>query len=377
MRVAPAEILTARLRAVAADLETHQLEALVVTHLPNIAYLTGFFASAAAAVVASENITLIGDGRYRDGLEERGQEFPRLQPWLLPSGSSYDAAIVEVLTACHAGRVGFEAAHLTVSRYNSVAADLNRRGHDTVLIATDGVVEAHRACKDAWEIGVFREAAGRLSDVAKCILPKALAGRAESEVAADIELELRRAGFERPAFDTIVASGPNAARPHARAGQRRIEAGDLVVLDFGGVLDGYCTDITRTVTAGPPRARERRLIEQVIEAQAAAFAAVRPGGAPEAVDRAARETLSRHGVGEAFSHGTGHGLGLEIHEAPRISPPRPSQIEPPLAAGMVLTLEPGAYFPGWGGARIEDDVLVTTDGAEWLTDVPRFLHEDA
>ena len=373
MRLAPPEILTARVSAVASDLAARHLDALVVTHLSNIAYLTGFFASAAAAVVTSDGITLIGDGRYRDGLEQRGRECPFLQPRLLLTGGSYDESIVDLLGAQRAQRIGFEAVHLTVGRYNFVTAELSRRGANSVLIATDGLVEAHRACKDTWEIGVVREAAGRLSEVAKCILPKALAGRTESDVAADIDSELRRAGFERPAFDTIVASGPNAARPHARAGQRRIEPGDLVVLDFGGVLDGYCTDITRTVTAGPPGARERQVIEQVIEAQAAAFAAVRPGGAPEAVDRAARETLTRHGMGEAFTHGTGHGLGLEIHEAPRLSPARPSHSEPPLAAGMVLTLEPGAYFPGWGGARIEDDVLVTTDGAEWLTDVPRTL----
>jgi Xaa-Pro aminopeptidase len=373
MRLAPAEMLAARLRAVATDLEARQLDALVVTHLPNIAYLTGFFASAAAAVVTPKAVTLIGDGRYRNALEQRGEALPLLQPWLLPSGSSYDAAIVEVLRARDALRVGFEADHLTVSRYNFVSAELSKRADRSVLIATDGMVEAHRACKDVWEVGVLREAAGRLSGVAKCILPKALAGRTESEVAADIESELRRAGFERLAFDTIVASGPNAARPHARAGQRRIETGDLVVMDFGGVLDGYCTDITRTVTAGPPGARERRLLEQVIEAQAAAFAAVHAGSAPEAVDRAARETLTRHGVGEAFTHGTGHGLGLEVHEAPRLAPAWPSHGEPPLVAGMVMTLEPGAYFPGWGGARIEDDVLVTTDGAEWLTTVPRTL----
>jgi Xaa-Pro aminopeptidase len=195
------------------------------------------------------------------------------------------------------------------------------------------------------------------------------------EVAAEIDFALRHAGFERPAFDTIVAAGPNAARPHARPGTRRIEAGELVVVDVGGVLDGYCTDLTRTVVAGIPGRREERLIEQVIEAQAAAYAAVWPGAAPERVDAAARETLARHGIAEAFTHGTGHGIGLEVHEAPRLSPARPGTGEPTLAPGMVMTLEPGAYFPGWGGVRIEDDVVVTATGAEWLTDVPRLLHD--
>jgi Xaa-Pro aminopeptidase len=189
-------------------------------------------------------------------------------------------------------------------------------------------------------------------------------------VASEIESALRAAGFERAAFDTIVAAGPNAAVPHARAGQRRIEDGDLIVLDFGGVLDGYCTDLSRTVTAGRAGRRERRLIEQVIGAQAAAFNAVAPRRPPEDADRVAREVLSRHGLADAFTHGTGHGLGLEVHEAPRVSRAA-SRPEPVLEEGMVLTLEPGAYFPGWGGVRIEDDVLVTKDGAEWLTDVPR------
>jgi Xaa-Pro aminopeptidase len=371
MRVAPVDVLAARFRAVAADLAARQLDALIVTQLSNIAYLTGFFASAAAALVSRESITLIGDGRYRDLLEQRGEACPFLRPRLLPSGSAYDTTIVEVLGSLSATQVGFEAAHMTVSRYNYLVSGLSQMGSRPELVPTDGLVEARRLCKASWEIAVLRDAARRLSDVAKCILPKVLAGRTESDLAAGIEAELRRAGFERPAFDTIVASGPNAARPHARASQRRLEPGDLVVLDFGGVRDGYCTDITRTVTAGPSGARERRVIEQVVEAQAAAFAAVHPGAAPEDVDRAARDVLTRHGIGEAFTHGTGHGLGLEVHEAPRLSPARPAHREPPLAPGTVMTLEPGAYFAGWGGARIEDDVLVTESGAEWLTDVPR------
>jgi Xaa-Pro aminopeptidase len=175
------------------------------------------------------------------------------------------------------------------------------------------------------------------------------------------------------AFDTIVAAGPNAALPHARASQRRIEGGELVVIDFGGVLDGYCTDLTRTVTAGPAGTRERALVERVTEAQQAAFDALVPGRQPEAADQAARDTLARYGLADAFTHGTGHGLGLEVHEGPRVTRARAERPEPPLAPGMVMTLEPGVYFPGWGGVRIEDDVIVTQEGAEWLTDVPRTL----
>jgi Xaa-Pro aminopeptidase len=371
MRIAPAEFLHARFNAVNAALAARRVDALLVTSLPNIAYLTGFFASAAAAVVTGDHLILIGDGRYADSLALRGRECAFLQTQLLPTGGGYDETIVSVLASLRGTRIGVEAAHLPLSRYNFVARSLRETGWKETLIPLEGTVESCRACKDRWEVERLRDGAARLSDVAKCILANALAGRTESDVAAGIEAELRRAGFERAAFDTIVASGPNAARPHARASSRRIEPGELVVLDFGGVLDGYCTDLTRTVIAGGGGERERRLIEQVIDAQAAAFAAVRPDGPPEAVDAAARDTLTRHGVGDAFTHGTGHGLGLEVHEAPRLSPARPTHAEPPLAAGMVMTLEPGAYFSGWGGVRIEDDVLVTKDGAEWLTDVPR------
>jgi Xaa-Pro aminopeptidase len=373
MRIAPADALVARFTAVAAALASRQVDALLVTSLTNIAYLTGFFSSAAVAIVSRDGITLMSDGRYAETLSERAGECPFIKAQLLPAVGGYDQTIVEMLARLRDLRIGFESAHLSVSRYSFVARSLADAGWSEPLSGLEGIVEACRVCKDPWEIATLREGAARLSDVAKRILPKALAGRTESEVAADIELHLRQAGFERPAFDTIVAAGPNAARPHARASERRIEPGELVVLDFGGVLDGYCTDLTRTVIAGGAGQRERRLIEQVIDAQAAAFAAVRPGGPPEAVDAAARNTLTRHGVGDAFTHGTGHGLGLEVHEAPRLSPARPTHAEPPLAPGMVMTLEPGAYFTGWGGVRIEEDVLVTKDGAEWLTDVPRAL----
>jgi Xaa-Pro aminopeptidase len=342
--------------------------------LPNIAYLTGFFASAAALIVRADDLLLISDARYAASLESRAQDWPDVRPIQLLPGASYDEAIVDALRALRGARVGFEPSHVTVKRYRFVIDRLREAGWDEgTPLEADGLIEQLRVRKDPWEVGILRDAAERLSGVAKCILSKTLAGQTESDVAADIERSLRQAGFERPSFDTIVAAGPNAALPHGRAGSRRIEDGDLVVLDFGGVLDGYCTDLTRTITAGSGGTRERRLIDQVVEAQAAAFARVAPGRAPESVDDAAREVLMGHGIGDAFSHGTGHGIGLEIHEAPRVTRRRAAHTEPPLAAGMVLTLEPGVYFPGWGGVRIEDDVLVTDGGAEWLTDVPRTL----
>jgi Xaa-Pro aminopeptidase len=371
MRLAPADRLHARVTGVRETLSARHLDGVVITSLPNIAYLTGFFASAAALVLTRDQVLLIGDSRYIQTLADRGRDCPFIRPLALATGGSYEQGLVDALIPLRGARIGFEPQHLTVGRHRYLVKGLEAAGWETPLVAADGVVEPHRARKDAWEIGVLRDGAGRLSEVAKCILSNALAGRTESDVAGEIDWHLRRAGFERAAFDTIVASGANAALPHGRAGQRRIEPGDLVVLDFGGVLDGYCTDLSRTVTAGPAGARERRLIEQVIDAQGAAFAASRPGAAPESVDQAARDTLAGYDVAEAFTHGTGHGLGLEVHEAPRVSRLRTGHAEPPLAPGMVLTLEPGAYFPGWGGVRIEDDVLITNDGAEWLTDAPK------
>jgi Xaa-Pro aminopeptidase len=192
-------------------------------------------------------------------------------------------------------------------------------------------------------------------------------------VAAAIESAIRHAGYQRPAFDTIVASGPHGAFPHHVAGDRILAEGDLVVLGFGGVLDGYCCDLTRTVAIGPPSSEARRLYTAVYDAQQAAIAAIHPGVESTAVDAAARSLLEARGLGEAFGHGTGHGLGLEIHEEPRITRPRPDVASVPLVAGMVVTIEPGAYIPGVGGVRIEDDVLVTETGCEVLTRVPREL----
>jgi Xaa-Pro aminopeptidase len=192
-------------------------------------------------------------------------------------------------------------------------------------------------------------------------------------VAGVIEAALRRAGYERPAFDSIVASGPNAALPHHRAGERKLAEGDLVVLDFGGVLDGYCSDLTRTVSVGTPSSDALRVHAAVLAAQRAAIDAVRPGVLASLVDAAARQVLDAKGLGEAFGHGTGHGLGLDVHEDPRVARATADNPSAPLEAGMVLTVEPGAYLPGWGGVRIEDDVLVTPTGCETLTSVPREL----
>ena len=369
MQLAPPDRHLARHARLREDLRAASLDALVVTALPNIAYLTGLFASTAALVASADRLALIVDGRYVAAAKARAQELGDLDIVRVPTSGSHDECIAAEVAAFTNGRVGFESAHMTVKQHQSLGARLAAAGAKIDMAPIDGVVEARRSVKDDWELATLREAGGKLSDAAKCIIPKALAGQSEREVASGIDAELRRVGFDKPAFDTIVAAGPNSAVPHHRAGERRLAAGDLVILDFGGMLRGYAVDMTRTIVAGGAGPRERRLVEQVAEAQQAAFDAVTEGRAATDVDRAAREVLDRHGLGEAFSHGTGHGLGLEVHERPRLAKHRPELPIEPLQAGMVFTLEPGAYLDGWGGVRIEDDVVVTVRGAEWLTDV--------
>ncbi|HYB94455.1 MAG TPA: M24 family metallopeptidase, partial [Vicinamibacterales bacterium] len=285
----------------------------------------------------------------------------------------FESVFAEALRTVDDGCAGFESVHLTVKQHTDLQSRLAGMKCGCVLQPVEGLVERLRILKDDWELAVLAEAGRRLSDAAKFILLKALAGMREREVAALIEAELRRVGFDKPAFDTIVASGPNSAVPHHRAADRVLTTGDLVVLDFGGMLDGYAVDLTRTLTIGPATARQRQLLETVAAAQDAAFGVVRAGTLATEVDRAARDVMAQAGLAEAFGHGTGHGLGLEVHERPRVAPFRAELPGEPLQPGMVFTIEPGAYFPQWGGARIEDDAALTASGAIWLTDVPRCI----
>jgi Xaa-Pro aminopeptidase len=286
---------------------------------------------------------------------------------------SYDAALAECLESLGVRRVGFEAAHVSVARHAAWEHACRGRGLTLEFVATDRAVERLRVIKDDEEIARLRAAAAGLTPVAEAAFAAVRPGVAEREVAGVIEAALRAGGFERPAFDTIVASGPNSALPHYRAGERILGEGDLVVLDFGGVLDGYCSDLTRTVSVGPPSSDALRVHAAVLAAQRAAIDAVRPGVLASLVDAAARQVLDAKGLGEAFGHGTGHGLGLDVHEDPRVARATADNPSAPLEAGMVLTVEPGAYLAGWGGVRIEDDVLVTPTGYETLTSVPREL----
>jgi Xaa-Pro aminopeptidase len=372
MQVAPPSLRLARHARLREHMRESGLDALLVTSLTNVAYLTGLFASAAGVVITRDHITLVTDGRYLGIAEGLVADLTGVELVITPASKPFDLAFAEALCKAGNGRAGFESVHFTVKRFNDLVTRLKTLGPGVQLEATEGLVERLRILKDDWELQVLAEGGGRLSDVAKCIIPKALAGMKEREVAAAIEAELRRVGFDKPAFDTIVASGPNSAVPHYRAGDRVLAKGDLVVLDFGGMLHGYAVDLTRTITLGPATDRQRRLLEDVAAAQDAGFNVVREGVLATDIDRATRASMEKAGLAEAFGHGTGHGLGMEVHERPRVAPFRADFPGEPLTPGMVFTIEPGAYFPEWGGARIEDDAALTKTGAVWLTDVPRF-----
>ena len=369
--------LSGRHARVAEALATAGLDALVVVNSSNIRYLTGFAGSAGLVVATADRLYLLADFRYSAAVARLVRERiapPSVFPVSLEASAGYDRRLVDLIAAERWPRVGFEEAHVSVQRLRTWSRMLTDAGTTADLVGQGDVVEALRLVKDAGEVGILREAGQLLSRVAIGVIDEVVrAGRTELEMAADIDWRLKRAGFEKPAFETIVASGPNSALPHARPTDRRTVDGDLVVLDFGGVLRGYAVDLTRTVGIGSVGDEPRRIYQAVLEAQQAAIdAAGRPEVTTGEVDAAARDTLARHGLDGVFGHGTGHGLGLDVHEAPRLS--RRSAEVPGtdrLEAGMVFTIEPGAYVEGTGGVRIEDDVLRLEGSAALLTDVPR------
>ena len=374
---APSRLLNERHRSIRDQIHTRSLDALVVTSLPNITYLSNFVGSSAILVITGQRFLFITDFRYVTAvskLQSGASACPNLE--LMVVESSYDATLASTLASLGLGRIGFEAAHMTVARLNWLRDTFQREGITAEFVSSEGAVERVRIRKDAYELGVLREAARRLSDVTARIFALVSQGRTELDVALDIDWQIRKAGFERTAFDTIVASGPNAALPHARPSERKLTEGDLVVLDFGGVYDSYCVDLTRTVSVGRASERARNVHSAVLTAHDRAIRSVAPGRSRFEIDGAARESLGAVGMADAFGHGTGHGLGIEVHEDPRISKRRPGEADDDgVAPGMVFTIEPGAYFPDWGGVRIEDDVLVTETGVEVLTHVTTDLLE--
>jgi Xaa-Pro aminopeptidase len=338
-------------------LEPAGCDALLVTKLENVRYLSGFTGSAGLLLVAPGSALLVTDGRYRDQATEQVTEAGAPVTVEVANPAGQLAALAAAARGC--ARVGLEAAAVTWSLQRRLAELFE--GAETV--PTRGLVERMRVVKDAGELARI-ERACQVADVALAQVKGRLAERCtEAEFAAELEYEMRRRGASAPAFETIVASGPNGAMPHARPTERTVGEGELVVVDFGATVDGYRSDMTRTLCVGDPPAELRELLEAVFASQRAGVRAVREGETAAAVDAACRESLAASGFGEAFLHSTGHGVGLEIHEAPAVA----SGSADILPADAVVTVEPGAYLHGRGGARIEDTVVVTAAGARVLT----------
>ena len=342
--------------------------AMLITNPANLLYLCGFSGTAGRLLLAGGQLYFMTDFRYSRSVAALAASWPEGSQVIETTGG-YDDTLARAVRDRGVMTLGFEPGHVTVASFT----DWQLRLPDVRLVPVPGLVERLRVVKSRAELAVLREAGRRISEIAASLTMWVRGGRSEQEIAADINYAMARAGFSRPAFDTIVASGPNAALPHARPGTRRLTAGDLVVVDFGGVLDGYAVDITRTFSVGPPAVWQQQLHAAVLEAQAAAVAVLKPGARVQDVDDAARTVLAGRGYEGAVRHAVGHGLGLEVHEEPRLSRDAPADAAP-LAAGMVVTIEPGAYVdtPA-GGVRIEDDLVVTDAGPEWLTEAPREL----
>lgn len=350
-----------RLTTLRARLRGGGLEALLVTHGPNILYLVNFHGSAGVLVVTRRGAVLFTDGRY--AAQARAEV--RVARVVATQGSLLGAA-AGWLREARARRIGFEAARVTADGYAQLRRAL---GGSSRLLAVRNLVEDMRAVKDTDEIAALGRAARLGSRVFAEVLPLVRPGVRELDLAAEIEYRMKRAGAAGAAFETIVASGRRSALPHARASRKRLARNELVVFDLGAILSDYCSDMTRTVFLGRPSARLRRLYACVREAQQRGFEAVQAGVAAQRVDAAVRGVLRAHRLDRYFIHGTGHGVGLEIHEEPRLA----RSVNTRLVAGHVVTLEPGVYIPGWGGIRIEDLVVVRRGGAERLTPTPHDL----
>jgi Xaa-Pro aminopeptidase len=356
--------VAARASNVRDDFQAAEIDALLVTHLPNIRYLTGFTGSAALLLVTPDRLVFATDGRYRT---QAGEQLARAGVEATIEIGTTQAAQRDAIAAAlePKARLGLEAHAITWAQQRELATSLD--GHE--LVATTGLVEQLRRVKEPAEVARIRTACAIADDAFGHLLPRLAAGITERDFALELEVEMRRRGASGNSFDPIIASGPNAAMPHARPTDRRVEPGELVVIDFGCVVDGYCSDMTRTVSVGDPGPDARRLWDVVRDSQWAGRAAVRAGTDCATVDRACREVIEAAGWGDAFVHGTGHGVGLEIHEAPRVA----ASARDTLEVGSVVTVEPGVYLPGVGGVRIEDTVVVTADGADPLTEFPKDL----
>jgi Xaa-Pro aminopeptidase len=354
---------TARRRAIVRELKRRGLDCLLVTHPANWYYLTGFTGESGVLVVTAKGATLVTDGRFTTQAKE---ESPGVH-LELQRGSLY-GSVGEWLKRRGIRRAGYDPDQWTVTQWKTLK---KASGVKCREIEARGVVEGLRMKKDVLELAGMRRAAILAGDVLESVVQQLRPGVREDEIAAEIEYQMRKRGASGVSFETIVASGKRTALPHARPTSKRLKKNELVVMDLGAILGHYCSDITRTVFLGRASQRIRGWYKAVQEANLAGVAAVKPGVTCGEVDSAARNALKKHGLDTYFVHSTGHGVGLEVHEAPRIARGQSIRLE----AGNVITIEPGIYVEGVGGIRIEDDVAVSFQGSEVLTRVTRDLIE--
>lgn len=338
-----------------------EVDGFLVTRLANVRYLTGFTGSNGQLLLCRDGATFVTDGRYT---EQSRHEVPDLDR---VTAQRLSAPLGEWCAANGIARLGFEAEEVTVARHEDLAEHLP----DVALVPSRGVVEAHRWVKDPDELELLRAAQRATDDAFDDILDRLAVGMTERQVAHDLEQALRRHGADAMAFDPIVAFGEQAAEPHHAPGNRILDEGDVIKLDFGAVVDGYHADMTRTVAFGSPPSELRKIHDVVRQAQQAGIDAVRSGVGGADIDGAARSVIADAGYADRFTHGLGHGVGLEIHEGPGLG----ITSEDTLPVGAVVTVEPGVYVPGLGGVRIEDMVEVTEDGCEVLGSSSRELIE--
>lgn len=351
----------ARLDALQARLAADDIPGLLVTSEINVSYLTGFSGDSTPLIVLRDRVLAVTDGRFVTQLEG---ECAGLELHVRPVSQNLWAAVVEAVSRVSISRLAFEANRLVVASHDAL-----REGLPTVALhGMIGLVEALRAVKDAGEIETTRRAVACAESAFLALTDGLDLSKDEVETAQALEHLMRTHGSHRPAFETIVASGPRSALPHAHPVQdSRITEQGFLLVDWGATVDGYRSDLTRIVRTGTVVEEFGEMYRAVVAAQRQAIAAIRPGRLAGEVDAEARKSLEAVGFGRLFGHGTGHGLGREIHESPWIRPHSEDVLRP----GMILTIEPGVYRPGLGGVRIEDDVLVTPDGAEVLSSLPK------
>lgn len=341
-------------------LKKNKVDGLLVTNFINVTYLTGFTGDDSYLLITQDDALLISDPRYSTQLAD---ECPDLQLLIREPGTQMLPTVVETVTNASLERLGVEASSMTVGSYQKLDDELP----STDLVSTAGLVEELRVIKDKHEIDETRRACLQARRAFEVIRAGLTPDMSEKQVAADLEYQARRFGAVGLSFTPIVGVGPQSALPHATPSDKLIGSDEFVLIDWGANSGLYMSDLTRVLVTGKAPAKLKKIYEITLKAQMAAINAIRPGKKCQEIDAVARKIITKAGFGKQFGHGLGHGTGQEIHEAPRLAPNQDVELRP----GMIVTVEPGIYLPGFGGVRIEDDILVTKTGHEVLSDVPK------